>query len=204
MECVCEECVVRITSGVCLFETTGTFQFPYPVCCMLVWTFPTEHHTAMWLCLSGVRAEDELRSTDLGNGVQLENVKVKSLSRVQLFATPWTVAYQAPPSMGFSRQEHWSGLPFPSPGHLPNPGIEPGSPALEADALTSEPCRCFLIMFPYSLSTTYFSSLSNFNMYLFMVLGSYRMTLILSVWQFWNGEIIKWTEQLLYTGFPFS
>ena len=64
---------------------------------------------------------------------------VKSLSRVRLFATPWTVAYQAPPSMGFSRQEYWSGLPFPSPGDLPNLGIEPGSPALHADALTSEP-----------------------------------------------------------------
>ena len=65
-------------------------------------------------------------------------VKVKSLSRVRLFATPWTVAYQAPASMGFSRQEYWSGLPFPSPD-LPYPGIEPRSPALEADALTSEP-----------------------------------------------------------------
>ena len=53
--------------------------------------------------------------------------------------TPWTVAYQAPPSMGFSRQEYWSGLPFPSPGDLPDPGIKPGSPTLEADALTSEP-----------------------------------------------------------------
>ena len=60
----------------------------------------------------------------------LMEVKVKSLSRVQLFATPWTVAYQAPLSMGFSRQEYWSGLPFPSPGDLPDPGIEPGSPAL--------------------------------------------------------------------------
>ena len=66
-------------------------------------------------------------------------VKVKSLSRVRLFVTPWTVAYQAPPSMGFSRQEYWSGLPFPSPGDLPDPGIEPGSPAFQADALTSEP-----------------------------------------------------------------
>ena len=66
-------------------------------------------------------------------------VKVKLLSRAQLFVTPWTVAYQAPPSMGFSRQEYWSGLPFPSPGDLPHPGIEPGSPALRADALPSEP-----------------------------------------------------------------
>ena len=57
-------------------------------------------------------------------------VKVKSLSHVRLFATPWTVAYKASPSMGFSRQEYWSGLPFPSPGDLPDPGIEPGSPAL--------------------------------------------------------------------------
>ena len=67
-------------------------------------------------------------------------VKVKSLSRVQLIATLWTVAHHpwAPPSMGFSRQEYWSGLPFPSPGALPNPGIEPGSPALQADSLPTE------------------------------------------------------------------
>ena len=64
---------------------------------------------------------------------------MKSLSRVRLFETLWTVARQAPLSMGFSRQEYWSGLPFPSPRVLPNPGIEPGSPALQADALSSEP-----------------------------------------------------------------
>ena len=64
---------------------------------------------------------------------------MKSLSHVRVFVTPWTIAYQVSPSMGFSRQLYWSGLPFPSPGDLPNPGIEPGSPALEADALTSEP-----------------------------------------------------------------
>ena len=68
-----------------------------------------------------------------------EIMYITSHSHVRLFVTPWTVAYQASPSMGFSRQEYWSGLPFPSPGDLPNPGIEPGSPALEADALTSEP-----------------------------------------------------------------
>ena len=67
-----------------------------------------------------------------------KKVKVKSLSRVRLFETPWTVAYQAPPSMGFSRQEYWIGLPFPSPGDLPNTGIEPRSPALQADALPPE------------------------------------------------------------------
>ena len=63
-------------------------------------------------------------------------VKVKLLSHVRLLATPWTVAQQAPPSMGFSRQEYWSRLPFPSPGDLPDPGIEPRSPALQADTLT--------------------------------------------------------------------
>ena len=64
---------------------------------------------------------------------------MKSLSCVRLFVTPWTVAYQAPPSMGFSRQEYWSRLPFLSPGDLPNPGIEPRCPTFQADALTSEP-----------------------------------------------------------------
>ena len=63
---------------------------------------------------------------------------MKSLSRVRLFATPWTVAYHASPSMGFSRQGYWSGLPFPSPGDLPKPGIKPRSPALLAEALPSE------------------------------------------------------------------
>ena len=66
-------------------------------------------------------------------------MEVKLLSPVPLFAAPWTVANQAPPSVGLSRQEYWSGLSFPSPGDLPNPGIEPRSPALRADALPSEP-----------------------------------------------------------------
>ena len=68
----------------------------------------------------------------------MSTVCVKSLSHVQLFATPWTVAHRAPLSMGFSRQEYWSGLPFASPGDLPNPGTEPKSPTLQADALPSE------------------------------------------------------------------
>ena len=62
-------------------------------------------------------------------GKQLK-VKLKSLSCVRLFAAPWTVAYQVPPAMGFSRQDYWSGLPFPSPGDLPDPETEPGSHAL--------------------------------------------------------------------------
>ena len=68
----------------------------------------------------------------------LVRVQVR-LSRVQLFVTPWTVARQAPLSMGLSQQEYCSGLPFTSPGDLPNPGIKPEYPALQADSLPSEP-----------------------------------------------------------------
>ena len=69
------------------------------------------------------------------------SVHVKSLSHVQLFVTPWTLARQAPLFMGFFRQECWSGLPFPSPGDLPDPGIEPASPALTGGFFIIEPPR---------------------------------------------------------------
>ena len=69
---------------------------------------------------------------------QEEEREVKSFSHVWLLVTLWTVAYQVPQSMGFSGQEHWSGLPFPSPGDLPKPGIKLRSPALQADSLPSE------------------------------------------------------------------
>ena len=72
---------------------------------------------------------------------------VKSLSRVLLSATPWTVAYQAPPSMGFSIQEYWSELPFPSPEDLPDPEIEPRSSTLQEEALPSEPLGKPLVFF---------------------------------------------------------
>ena len=98
--------------------------------------------------LRGTKFRYKINYSDIYNMVNKANVlylcggglkvKVKLLSRVQLFATPWTIAHQAPPSMGFSRQECWSGLPFPSPGDLPHPGIEPRSPTLQADTLTSE------------------------------------------------------------------
>ena len=64
---------------------------------------------------------------------------VKLLSHVRLFVIPWTVAYKVPLSMGFSRQEYWSGLPFPAPGDLPDPGIETASPALSGRFFTNEP-----------------------------------------------------------------
>ena len=66
-------------------------------------------------------------------------VFVQSLSRVRLFASPWSIAHQAPLSMGFPRQEYWSGFPFPSPGDLPHPGIKPMSPALAGGFFTIEP-----------------------------------------------------------------
>ena len=68
-------------------------------------------------------------------------VSAQSLSHVQLFMTPWTVTHQAPLSTEFSRQEYWSGEPFPSPGNLPDPGIKPGFLVLKADSLQAEPPR---------------------------------------------------------------
>ena len=74
-------------------------------------------------------------------------MKVKSLSRVRLLATPMTAAYEAPLSMRFSRQESWSGVPFPSSGDLPDPGIEPGSPALQVDSLPTNNANYIIILF---------------------------------------------------------
>ena len=70
-----------------------------------------------------------------------KQMEVCVLSHVQHFATPWTVAHQVPLSIGFPRQEYWSGLPFPPPGHLPAPGIKPASPALAGGFFTTEPPR---------------------------------------------------------------
>ena len=93
--------------------------------------------------------------------------KVMSLSRVQLFANPWIVACQAPPSVGFSGKESWSGVPFPFPGDLPDPGIEPRSPTLQADSLPSEPPRKLGLVvvnsLSFSLSVKLLISLSNMS-----------------------------------------
>ena len=82
---------------------------------------------------------DLTETEDIKKRWQEYRSEVKSLSRVRLFTTPWTGAYGASLSTGFSRQEYWSGLPFPSPGDLPGPGIKPRSATSEADALPSEP-----------------------------------------------------------------
>ena len=74
----------------------------------------------------------------LVGGVSAESSSLQCVWVLVAQSTPGTAAHQAPLSMGFSRHEYWSGLPFPSPGDLPDPGIEPGSPALQADALPPE------------------------------------------------------------------
>ena len=83
-------------------------------------------------------------STDVGNLISASSAFSKP-SHVWLFVTPWTVAYQGPLSMEFFRKEYWSGLQFPSPGNLPNPGIEPRSPTLQTDTLPCEPPRKHLL-----------------------------------------------------------
>ena len=105
--------------------------------------------TCLWFLLLGV-------SDFLLCLTHLSERRVKSLSRVRLFATPWTVAYQAPPSMGFSRQECWSGLPFPSPGDLPNPGIESGFPHFRQTLQRLSHQGTLLLSFePYSCTTAF-------------------------------------------------
>ena len=93
------------------------------------------HHT---IYRTGPRASTMNYLVQNASRAMLEKL-MKLLGHVWLFVTPWTVAYQAPWTMGFTRQEYWSGLPWPSPGDLPDPGIEPGSSALQPDTLPSEP-----------------------------------------------------------------
>ena len=92
-----------------------------------------QSETRLFLLISPVCSpQSYLPTQGIGGGVQLRNC-------VQLFVTPWTVVCQAPLSMGLSRQEYWSGPPFPSPGVLPDPGIETTSPALAGRFFTTEP-----------------------------------------------------------------
>ena len=98
-------------------------------CCIRFWCI------AKWFNLYIYKWKEKSESGS--HSVQFSSV-TQSLSRIQLFVTLWSVTYQDTPSMEFSRQEYWSGLPLPSSGDLPNPGFEPGSPALHADSLPSE------------------------------------------------------------------
>ena len=106
---------------------------------ILAWKTPWMEEHSRLQSMASQRVSHWVTSLSFSWNTNLHFLLLFSLSVVRLFATPWTIDYQAPPSMGFSRQEYWSGLPFPSPKDLPNPRIEPGSPALQADALSSEP-----------------------------------------------------------------
>ena len=91
------------------------------------WIFPIQGLNLHLLCLLPWKGSS---LTLAPPGKPHESGSEVSQNRVRLFANPWTVVHQAPPSMGFSRQEYWNGLPFPSPGYLPDPEMEPASPAL--------------------------------------------------------------------------
>ena len=110
-------------------------------------------------CVYGISAFIKKQAPESSPTPSIMKVKVNSLSHVQLFVTPWTIAHQTPQSMEFSRQEYWSGWPFPSPGDLPSPGIEPRSLALQVDSLPSEPrgkpcCYHTTLQFSSSLRIT--------------------------------------------------
>ena len=99
---------------------------------------------AWWATVHGVaKSRTRLKRLSSSSSRLQENVpagpQVSALSRLQLFATPWSVAHQAPLTMEFSRPEYWSELPFSSPRDLPDPGIVPGSPSFQAESLLSEP-----------------------------------------------------------------
>ena len=126
-----------------------------------------------------------------------------SLSRVQLFSTPWTVTHQAPLSLGFSRQEHWSGLPFPSPGDLPKPGMQPRSPALQADFLPSElpqkpKCGCmyvhyysshFVLRYTWPMCACLLSRISHIRLFetLWTVACQAPLSMGFSRQEYWSG-----------------
>ena len=129
-------------------------------------------------------------------------VKAKSLRHVWFSATPWTVAYQDPLSMEFSRQEYWSGFPFPPPGDLPDRGIEPRSPALQADTLSSEPLgkpfpemeitkileNCKIYVFHIFLSSAFPQTLFTSAFYFPHSLRTLTIHLQLLSWSMWMNQ----------------
>ena len=121
-------------------------------------------------------------------------VKVKSLSCVRLFSTLWTVACQASLSMGFSRQKYWSGLPFPSPGDLPNPGMELGSPTLQAGSSPSEaPGNPFLVNMGLCVFLKWLKPCLISDFFL-----QSNLTLSIELWVYVPYLEIEWTLWLLW------
>ena len=137
-----EQCQARVNTmkevEILLLPLNGV-----PVAIVVVWMWKQSWAGAMrsrWQEGNNKQETLEAKRDDGRQSVRpCDDDRVKSLSHVQLFVTPWAVAYQASPSVGFSRQEHWSGLPFPPAGDLPHPGIKPASPTLQADPIPSEP-----------------------------------------------------------------
>ena len=110
--------------------------------------------------------------------------------------TPWTVVHQAPLSMGFSRHDYWSGLPLPSPVDLPNPGIEPGSPALQADSLPTEPPTSWYFS-PFAASPTTLFILTQFSVWNKAQFQHYPNQLFFEEWQArkWLAFQVSATQQ---------
>ena len=134
---------------------------------MYVAYFPISSHVFLVLCFKFVIL-DNISTALLANSLNLSkffccccHLFAKTCPTL---ATPWTVACQAPLSMGFSRQEYWNGLPFPSPGDLPDPGMEHRSSALQAEALPSEPPGS-LNIWKFSVHILLKPSLENFEHY---------------------------------------
>ena len=143
-----------------------------------------------------------------GNTSLFSGVGLVLFSHVWFFVTPWTVAPQAPPSMDFSRQEYWSGLPFPSPGYLPDPGIEPVSPALAGEFFTTKPpgqsgmglrvCEIRVFFLQLCLRQIWKSRAQ---------LRAFAYTLsLLTTWMIWKltGPTSKWIRAQVLCGSPYS
>ena len=137
----------------------------------------------------------QIQATEISN-LKLKNVRTwacrslsQSLSLIGLVVSPWTVAHQASLSMGFSRQEYWSGLPFPSPGDLPNPETEPAPPALAGDFFTTEPLGSphESFRYTYNVPVVDFPNLS--MLFIFLTLNRELLFLSWPVWPYFITRV---------------
>ena len=129
----------------CMYQQFVHFIAEY---CSIIWVMPQFIYLFACWCISGLFPDGAFHIKLLEMNIQM-NISRSGMAEwyggggliansCPTLMTPWIVTRQAPPSMGFSRQVYWSGLPFPFPGDIPNPGIEPGSPMLQADSLPTE------------------------------------------------------------------
>ena len=118
--------------------------------CMIIPVFKSKTHSGQW---------------ERHRGLNSMESEIISCCCVRLFVTPWTIDRQAPLSMEFSRQEYWSGLPFPSPGVLPEPGFKPRSPVFQADPLPSESLVCMHAKLLQSFPTLWDQTMPGFSVH---------------------------------------